>query len=63
MIRLLAAHLPCPVREAFRDCRSAFEVSSFAYLLRNASNLAPSTRAGTRSGQRTRWSRMAAQST
>ncbi len=41
MIRLLAAHLPCPVREAFRDCRSAFEVSSFAYLLRNAPDFVP----------------------
>jgi len=41
MIRLFAAHLPHPVREALRDCRSAFEVSSFAYLLRNAPDLAP----------------------
>jgi hypothetical protein len=41
MIQLIAAHLPRPVRGALRDCRSAFEVSSFAYLLRNASDLAP----------------------
>lgn len=41
MIRFFAANLPHPVREALRDCRSAFEVSSFAYLLRNAPDLAP----------------------
>jgi hypothetical protein len=41
MIQLIAAHLPRPVRGALRDIRSAFEVSSFAYLLRNASDLAP----------------------
>jgi hypothetical protein len=41
MIWLIAAHLPRPVRGALRDCRSAFEVSSFAYLLRNAPDLAP----------------------
>jgi hypothetical protein len=41
MIRLIAAHLPRPVRVTLRDFRSAFEVSSVAYLLRNAPDLAP----------------------
>ena len=40
MLHPIAAHLPRPVRGALRDFRSAFEVSSFAYLLRNASDLA-----------------------
>ena len=41
MIRLIAAHLPSPVRVALRGTRSAFEVSSFAYLLRNAPDFVP----------------------
>jgi hypothetical protein len=41
MIRLIAAHHSRSMRVALRDLRASFKVSSFAYLLRAASDLAP----------------------
>ena len=43
MIRLIAAQLSPPMRATVRDLRASFEVSSFAYLLRNAPNIVPTS--------------------